>query len=170
LKKKLKNEYVQSVNKKRKPKVKEHIHIPYKYSSCSIKDVSFDVELFKHNLSIPSRTIPLTIDNINLITPQLIKGLGMKNKLSIIKHLDKINSIDDLLYFKNIGIGKRTIDKLKQYFHIDNILKYTPSVIDVLIDDNNIPIVELINDDYNLPIEESSIIVSLTKSIGKYCK
>jgi hypothetical protein len=58
------------------------------------------------NDNIPSKTIPLTKDNINLVSSQSIKGIGKKKKEVIISYLDKITHLDDLLSFKKIGVGK----------------------------------------------------------------
>jgi hypothetical protein len=169
-------EKIDEVPRKRKTtKMKEHIKIPYKVSSCSMKYFSFDVELYRTKDIVPSKTIPLTMDNINLISSQLIKGTGQKKKGVIISYLDKISHLDDLLNFKKIGIGKTTVNKLKQYFHIDDNVKLIPSVIDKLIVNNNLPLDDLSNDggQYNLPFDNEPpnkhSIYQLVNSIKKYC-
>jgi hypothetical protein len=103
--------------------LKDSIIVPPKVIESSIFNGNFKVQCFnlKNDLNKigPSRTIPLTIENINLVE-QLKCGVGNKKKKKILKHLNNINSLDDLPTLK-IGIGVRTINKLKRYFHISPI-------------------------------------------------
>jgi hypothetical protein len=114
--------------RKRKNRVLPSINIPHKITSCSLFNKSFKVECYKMK-NIPSKTIPLTKDNIHLITSTFKIGLGTTKKVILMDHLDKINSLNDLPKLK-IGIGQKTVEKLKRYFHIDNKVKLSTSIID----------------------------------------
>jgi hypothetical protein len=91
-----------------------------KLIKSSIFNENFEVHCInlKRDLEVvsPSSTIPLTKDNINMVT-QLKLGVGPMKKEKLIQHLDNINSLDELPNLK-IGIGNRTVEKLKLYFHI----------------------------------------------------
>jgi hypothetical protein len=61
-------------------------------------------------------------------------GIGDTKKKIILQYLDKINSFDELSKLK-IGIGLRTVEKLKRYFHINNTLKSITNIVNDNVDD-----------------------------------
>jgi hypothetical protein len=117
--------------------VKNSIIVQPKIIESSIFNNKFKVQCInlKNDLEPmkTSRTIQLTKENINLVS-QLKLGVGDKKKKILLKYLDKITTLGDLIKIK-IGIGARTVEKLKRYFHINN---FSPNIVNELIN-NNLP-------------------------------
>jgi hypothetical protein len=77
--------------------------------------------------------IDFTKSNLNLVK---VSGVGTNRKNALIDNLDKIKSLDDILKIK-IGIGKKTLENIKEIFREPNN--------DFKLHDNNLPL------DDNLP-------------------
>jgi hypothetical protein len=140
--------------------IKDSIIVPPKIIESSIFNENFKIQCInlKNDLekNVPLQTIPLTTDNINLVE-QLKCGIGPTKKKILLKHINNINYLDDLPKLK-IGIGQKAVDKLKLFFHINNSSNQSSNVINVRVDD------------FNLPFDNEPIFNYLIKSIGKFCK
>jgi hypothetical protein len=157
--------------------VRKSIKVPPKplLSSLIFND-QFKVECYKLKRDIekvdklPKPTIPLTKQNINLICSQFKCGVGKSKKKTLKEHLDKINFLDDLPSLK-IGIGKRTVEKLKRFFHISTVHKLVSNNIDVLVNDYNSSLSDSgfnrFEDLLQKP-SEKNVIVNMVKSLKNF--
>jgi hypothetical protein len=160
------------------PKIRQSINTPIKLISRSIFNDNFVVECCKMKWeleqlnNIPSKTIPLSKDNLKTVS-QLKIGIGDKKRKRILKHFNNITSFDELIKMK-IGIGVRTVNKLKKYFHIPPI--QSPSIINEQVDDSNLPsnIIDDPINDFNLPVDnepyDKHYLNMLVNSIKNICK